>query len=134
MIPVLLENAEIVVVDKPAGLAAQPGEGVRDDVVAVLERQLGYRPFPVNRLDKETAGCMILAKSSQLPAGGRDSLRGGTGKALLCVVSGMPRREKVVIDAVLDGSKESRSAHLWNLREVWRFALVGAGRPRPAAA
>ncbi len=129
MIPVLLENAEIVVVDKPAGLAAQPGEGVRDDVVAVLERQLGYRPFPVNRLDKETAGCMILAKSSQA-AGRWSRLIAGrnVAKRYYAWVSGMPRREKGVIDAVLDGSKGEQEARtLWNLREVWRFALEGAG-------
>jgi len=128
MISILLENDEIIVVDKPAGLAAQPGEDVRDDVVAVLERQLGYRPFPVNRLDKETSGCMILAKSSQ--AAGRWSkfiAERDVAKRYYAWVSGMPRSGKGTIDAALDGHKGEQAARtLWDLKEIWRFSLSGA--------
>ncbi len=124
MIPLLLENDEIIVVDKPAGLAAQPGEGVRDDVVALLERQLGYRPFPVNRLDKETAGCMILAKDGR--AAGRWSGLIATRdvkKRYYAWASGQPRREKGDIDDVLDGGKGAQEARtLWSLKETWEFA------------
>jgi 23S rRNA pseudouridine955/2504/2580 synthase len=121
MIPLLFENDEIIVVDKPAGLAAQPGEAVRDDVVAVLERQLGYRPFPVHRLDKDTAGCMMLAKNSQAASrwsrliAGRD-----VTKRYEAWVFGMPGKGKGVIDAVLDGAKgEQKARTLWRLKEVW---------------
>lgn len=71
MIRILLENDEFIVIDKPAGLAAQPGEGLRDDVITALERQFGYRLFPVHRLDKDTAGCMMLAKMPGLLTNGR---------------------------------------------------------------
>lgn len=124
MIPLLFENDEIIVVDKPAGLAAQPGEAVRDDVVAVLERQLGYRPFPVHRLDKDTAGCMMLAKNSQAASrwsrliAGRD-----VTKRYEAWVFGMPGKGKGVIDAVLDGAKgEQKARTLWRLKEVWSIS------------
>ncbi|SLM17784.1 Pseudouridine synthase (modular protein) [uncultured spirochete] len=129
MIPILLENDEIIVVDKPSGLAAQPGEGVHDDVVAVLERQLGYRPFPVHRLDKGTAGCMMLAKSRQ--AAGKWSrfiTDRDVAKRYYAWVSGTPSEEKGVIDAVLDGNKGAQEARtLWNLKETWNLTLTGEG-------
>jgi len=64
MIGILFENDEIVVIDKPAGLPSQPGEGVGSTVLSVVEDELGFKPFPVHRLDKETAGCMILARDA----------------------------------------------------------------------
>lgn len=64
MLSILFENDEILVVDKPAGLPAQPGERVGSSVISVVERELGFSPFPIHRLDKETAGCMMLAKTA----------------------------------------------------------------------
>ncbi len=65
MIPKLYEDSEILVVDKPAGLAVQPGAGVRISLVDAVERDYGFRPYLVHRLDKETAGCLVLAKDSR---------------------------------------------------------------------
>lgn len=64
MIAALYEDEEILVLDKPAGLASQPGEGVRVSVVEAVERDFGFRPFLVHRLDKETAGCLVVARSA----------------------------------------------------------------------
>jgi 23S rRNA pseudouridine955/2504/2580 synthase len=64
MIAALYEDDEILVLDKPAGLASQPGEGVRASVVEAVQRDFGFRPFLVHRLDKETAGCLVVARSS----------------------------------------------------------------------
>jgi len=68
MLPILFENDEIFVVDKPAGLPAQPGERVGSSVVSVAEKELGFAPFPIHRLDKETAGCMMLGKNARAAA------------------------------------------------------------------
>lgn len=65
MIQKLYEDAEILVLDKPAGLAVQPGAGVRVSLLDAVERDYGFRPFLVHRLDKETAGCIIVAKDSR---------------------------------------------------------------------
>ena len=43
---------------------SQPGEGVRISVVEAVERDFGFRPFLVHRLDRETAGCLIVARSA----------------------------------------------------------------------
>ena len=65
MLPILFENDEIIVVDKPAGLPAQPGERVGSSVISVVEKELGFAPFPIHRLDKETPGCRMLAKNAR---------------------------------------------------------------------
>jgi 23S rRNA pseudouridine955/2504/2580 synthase len=68
MIIALYSDDEILIIDKPAGLPSQPGEDVRTSVVEAVERDFGFRPFLVHRLDKETSGCLVVARSSQAAA------------------------------------------------------------------
>ena len=71
-VSILWEDAECLVVDKPAGLVVHPGPGHLDDTLvnALLhhrpeiagvgdERKAGL----VHRLDKDTSGCLLVAKS-----------------------------------------------------------------------
>lgn len=64
MIPILYEDSRMIVIDKPSGLASQPGEGVRVSVPDAVERDCGFRPYLVHRLDKDTAGCLALARTA----------------------------------------------------------------------
>ena len=68
MTAALYEDDEILVIDKPAGLASQPGEGVRISLIEAVERDFGFRPFPVHRLDKETSGCVLVARTREAAA------------------------------------------------------------------
>lgn len=63
-LPVVYENDEILVINKPCGLAVQGGQGVTASVDRVLPEQVGYPVYLVHRLDKETAGLLVVAKSS----------------------------------------------------------------------
>jgi 23S rRNA pseudouridine955/2504/2580 synthase len=63
---VLFEDADIMVLNKPAGLAVQGGSGLSRHVDAMLETMRdakGQRPRLVHRLDRETAGCLLVAKT-----------------------------------------------------------------------
>ncbi len=74
---VVYEDASIIVVDKPAGLVVHPGAGHRDDTLAsgLIERfpdlvgaaEMGAgdveRPGIVHRLDKDTSGLMVVART-----------------------------------------------------------------------
>jgi 23S rRNA pseudouridine1911/1915/1917 synthase len=70
---VLYEDAHLIVVDKPAGMAAHPGPGVPDGtLVNALLHHCGAglsgiggvaRPGIVHRLDKDTSGVMVAAKT-----------------------------------------------------------------------
>ena len=62
-IDVLFENEEILVINKPAGVAVQGGAGVKHPLDKELPLQLGYPVYLVHRLDMDTSGIMIVAKN-----------------------------------------------------------------------
>ena len=63
MIPIIYENNEIFIINKPAGLAVQGGQGVVHSVDRDFAEQTGQKVYLVHRLDKDTAGLMIIAKN-----------------------------------------------------------------------
>lgn len=73
-VPVLFEDDDVLVVDKPAGLVVHPAPGHKELTLVELlagtgvaladnEDALHYRPGVVHRLDKDTSGVMMLAKN-----------------------------------------------------------------------
>lgn len=62
-IDILFENDEILVINKPSGVAVQGGKGISHPLDKELPVQLGYPIFLVHRLDMDTCGIMIVAKS-----------------------------------------------------------------------
>ncbi|MBN9148607.1 MULTISPECIES: RluA family pseudouridine synthase [unclassified Nitrobacter] len=63
---VLFEDADVMVLNKPAGLAVQGGSGLSrhiDGMLEVMRDAKGQRPRLVHRLDRETAGCLLVAKT-----------------------------------------------------------------------
>lgn len=62
-IPIIYENSDILIINKPAGLAVQGGQNVTHSLDKDLSEQLGYKIYLVHRLDKDTNGLMIVAKS-----------------------------------------------------------------------
>ena len=66
LIPILFEDAEALVIDKPAGLPLDRpragGESLEDHL---SELRLGFQrePVPVHRLDRDTSGCLLLARN-----------------------------------------------------------------------
>jgi 23S rRNA pseudouridine955/2504/2580 synthase len=62
----LYEDADVLVFNKPMGLAVQGGSGTTrhlDGMLEVLRDAHGQRPRLVHRLDKDTAGCLLVAKT-----------------------------------------------------------------------
>lgn len=62
----LYEDKDLMVLNKPYGLAVQGGSGTThhlDGLLEALRDADGVRPRLVHRLDKDTAGCLIVAKS-----------------------------------------------------------------------
>ena len=62
-IPIVYENDDICIINKPSGLAVQGGAGVTCAVDTVLPQQIGSKVYLVHRLDKDTAGLLITAKN-----------------------------------------------------------------------
>jgi 23S rRNA pseudouridine955/2504/2580 synthase len=67
-IPILFENEECIVLNKPAGLAVQGGVGVKNSLDSVLTREFAQRPLLVHRLDKDASGVILAAKSKAAAA------------------------------------------------------------------
>ena len=67
-IPVLYENDEILVINKPKSLSVQGGEGVKVSLDKILPLKTGYPVFFFFLLDKDTDGLIFCAKSSQAAA------------------------------------------------------------------
>ncbi|MGN3974472.1 RluA family pseudouridine synthase [Tsuneonella sp. SYSU-LHT278] len=66
MIPILFEDAEALVIDKPAGLPIErPRAGGRSLEDHLPELRLGFQrdPVAVHRLDTDTSGCLLLARN-----------------------------------------------------------------------
>ncbi len=63
-LPVLHEDAELLVIDKPAGTAVHGGSGISHGVVEQLRAQRPQARFLelVHRLDRDTSGVLVLAK------------------------------------------------------------------------
>jgi 23S rRNA pseudouridine1911/1915/1917 synthase len=70
-IPILYDDDDLIIVDKPAGLVVHPGNGVASGTLvnALLARypelkafEDSLRPGIVHRLDKDTSGVMVVAK------------------------------------------------------------------------
>ncbi len=97
---VLYEDAEILVLNKPAGLVVHPAAGHAD---GTLVNALLYhcadlagvggerRPGIVHRLDKDTSGVMVVCKhDAALEALGRQFREGGVAKEYVALVQGVP--------------------------------------------
>lgn len=90
-VPILYEDDELIAVDKPAGLAAHGGSGVAH---GLIERIRATRPQQTflelaHRLDRETSGVLLLAKSRRALLGLHEQLREGEiDKRYLVLVAG----------------------------------------------
>jgi RluA family pseudouridine synthase len=63
---ILHEDERLVVVDKPAGQATAPGGGIGkgESLQEQVAEQLGTKAFLVHRLDRETSGLIVFAKTA----------------------------------------------------------------------
>ncbi|MDR1970403.1 MAG: RluA family pseudouridine synthase [Treponema sp.] len=128
-IEVLFENESCLVLNKPAGLAVQGGEGVGVSLDRILEAAYRPRPLLVHRLDKDTSGVILAAKGPAAAArfsaifAGRE----GVEKRYLAVCSGSPRPPRGTIRLSLEirgrGSRESETG----------YCLLGACEALPGA-
>ncbi len=94
---VLHDDAACLVVDKPAGLAVEPAGPASPSVVGAASRlgafDVAGRALPglAHRLDRDTTGCLLLARSDAALAALRAAFEAGeVEKSYLCLVAGTP--------------------------------------------
>lgn len=64
-IPIIYEDSEIIIINKRAGLAVQGGKNITHSVDTLLRQQLKKDIYLVHRLDQETSGLLVTAKTPQ---------------------------------------------------------------------
>src|SRR5687768_386834 len=102
---VIFIDAEALVIDKPAGLAVHPGPSTRDSLEDLLGGlRFGFRrpPSPVHRLDRDTSGCLLLARTDRAHKRfARTFEEGRVEKIYVAVLDGVPEEKEGRIDLSL---------------------------------
>jgi len=104
-IVILFEDDALIAIDKPAGLLTVATETERTDtafarLLTHLATRNRGRPFVVHRLDRDTSGVLLFARTAEA----RDALQSqwdAVTKTYLAVVEGRPRQAEGEIDNVL---------------------------------
>ena len=106
----LHEDADVLVLDKPMGLAVQGGSGTTrhvDGMLEALRDKAGQRPRLVHRLDKDTAGCLLVAKTRFAASALAKTFRSRAArKTYWALVPGVPKPRQGRISTFL--AKEER--------------------------
>ena len=103
------EDEHLVVVDKPAGITMHPGAGTTAGTLAAQLVTLGAvggddpdRPGIVHRLDRDTSGLLVVARSVEVFSALQEAVRRrGVERRYLGLVKGRPRSRTGRIDAPL---------------------------------
>jgi 23S rRNA pseudouridine1911/1915/1917 synthase len=115
---ILYEDDSLIVLDKPAGLVVHPGAGVARGTLAnallhhfqQLSRDTTIRPGIVHRLDKDTSGLLVVAKTETAHDDlSRQFQKRLVDKHYLALVYGHPSARSGVIDVPLGRDPVSRT-------------------------
>jgi 23S rRNA pseudouridine1911/1915/1917 synthase len=130
---IVFEDEHLLVVDKPAGLVVHPAAGNFDGTLvnALLHHCAGQlsgiggvaRPGIVHRIDKDTSGLLVVAKTDVAHEGlAKQFAAHSIDRRYLAIVSGMPKATSGTVDAALARSVSNRK----------KIAVVEIGRGKRA--
>ena len=130
---IIFEDEHLLVVDKPAGLVVHPAAGNADGTLvnALLHHCGGSlsgiggvaRPGIVHRIDKDTSGLLVVAKTDVAHEGlAKQFAAHSMDRRYLAIVTGVPKTTEGTVDAPLARSAANRK----------KIAIVGEGRGKRA--
>lgn len=141
---VLYEDDNCLAINKPAGIAVHPAPGIKKDEPTVLHgvaHLFAERKIPfiashvlVHRLDRETTGCMLIAKSPEAHKAFQEQFQErSVRKSYLALVWGVPVNKTAVIDAPIGRSTIHRTKmsvhHAGSAREAkTTYRVLGSGK------
>jgi 23S rRNA pseudouridine1911/1915/1917 synthase len=145
---ILFEDEHLIVIDKPAGLVVHPAAGNLDGTLvnALLHHCAGKlsgiggvaRPGIVHRIDKDTSGLLVVAKTDVAHEGlAKQFAAHSVDRRYLAIVSGIPKVSAGTVDAplarsstnrkkiaVVEGSRGKRAVTHWNRLRVLKDAAL----------
>ena len=136
---ILFIDGEAIVIDKPAGLAVHPGAKTPESLENYLEHfRFGFQrePLPVHRLDRDTSGCLLLARNPKAHKRFQRAFEDKqVAKTYVAILDGIPEAAEGTIDMALGKTSTARDG--WRIVpdengkpsvSHWRTAAVRDGR------
>lgn len=127
--PVLYDDEQLMIVNKPAGMVVHPGVGndsgtlvdaLKHAGIALADTGDATRPGIVHRLDKDTSGVLVVAKTALAYDSIVEQLRQRSmRRSYVALVLGVPKALRGVIDGPIGRDPKART----------RFAVVDGGKP-----
>jgi 23S rRNA pseudouridine955/2504/2580 synthase len=143
-IDILFENDFCLVLNKPAGLPVQGGRGMGVSLDHLLAGEYSPRPLLVHRLDRDTSGVILVAKTREAAARfsllfveksrGTGSGMPGMRKCYLALCAGRPTQDSglITLDLKVRGKAKNSETAYRKLAEGGGFSLLelepGTGR------
>ena len=108
---ILYEDEEIFVISKNSGLAVQGGANIKHSIDVDFADEIGQKIFLVHRLDKDTAGLMIVAKSPAAAAKWTKLISGKTvKKEYIAICAGTIEPKKgIICEKIVQHGEEKKA-------------------------
>ena len=116
---IIFEDEWLVVVNKPAGMLSVPGKGERDSVYSLIKRRYpdASGPLIVHRLDMDTSGLMVMAKTKDVHKAMQKLFASGcVEKCYAAILNGMVRGDDGEILLPLCPDPEDRPRQVVNYK------------------
>jgi 23S rRNA pseudouridine955/2504/2580 synthase len=122
---ILYEDVNYLVIDKPSGMAVHSGSTLPWGLIdAVRQARPGEYVELAHRIDRETSGCVVLARNGQALTHLSAQFRNGTVvKHYLCLLDGRMKQARVVVDAPLLKVRQG-DEHMMEADEAGKQALT----------
>ncbi|MBN2545863.1 MAG: RNA pseudouridine synthase [Spirochaetes bacterium] len=138
LVEILFQNNEIIAVNKPSGIAVQGGEGIKTTILDIIEKQEGFKPYLVHRLDKDTSGILLMAKSSQFANKFTNMFKEESGKYTsnnenkkikkyywaICHGNFTGTKGQITEDIYIKGIKKKAFTNYYILKKLGGFSLI----------
>jgi len=123
---VIFEDKHFLVIDKPSGIASHGGSGVSHGAIELLRAARPHESLElVHRLDRDTSGVLVLAKSRAGLVGLQAAIRAGeVTKQYLCLMVGHPSKAKFDVNAPLRKSVLQGGERMVRVSEDGKPALT----------
>jgi tRNA pseudouridine32 synthase / 23S rRNA pseudouridine746 synthase len=137
--PILFEDAEALVIDKPGGLPIErprKGGAALEDHFDALKLGFHHAPVPVHRLDTDTSGCLLLARNAKALRRFAAAFEArAVGKRYLGILAGLPDADEGTVELAL--AKISSAGAGWRMiparkgkASVTHWRVVGEAQGR----
>ena len=121
-IPILYEDEEIYIINKPQNLAVQGGQGVKQSLDEEFSKQVGNKVYLVHRLDKDTMGLMMVAKTSMAASKWTKLISSkAVKKEYIAICCGsLTQKKGIISDSLVQHGEIKNATTYYNVEKEWK--------------